>query len=87
MTSAGFVALVWRISWGVRGFIEAENRRAGVEGEIVKMLANFIAMQRETNEQVWTALQVQADRLNHWVERQLATDRGPENGPRSSPVS
>lgn len=73
MTSAGFVALVWRMSWGVRGFVEAERERARTEQEIARMLAGFIQAQRETNDQVWTAIQVQAARVNGLVEsRSLA---------------
>jgi hypothetical protein len=68
MTSAGSVALVWRVSWGVRGFVEAERERARTEQEIAKLLAGFIQAQRETNDQVWTAMQVQADRVNRLVE-------------------
>ena len=70
MTSAGFVALVWRLSWGVRGFVEAEFQRTRTEQEIAKMLGGFIEAQRETNDQVWTAMQVQADRVNRLVERE-----------------
>lgn len=70
MTSAGSVALVWRVSWGVRGFVDAERERARSEQEIAKMLAGFVQAQRETNDQVWTAMQVQADRVNRLVERE-----------------
>jgi hypothetical protein len=69
MTAAGFVALAWRVSWGVRGFVEAERARAETEQEIARMVAGFIQAQRETNDQVWTAIQVQSARLNGLVER------------------
>jgi predicted XRE-type DNA-binding protein len=74
MTSAGFVALVWRMSWAVRGFVEAERERAQTEQEIARMLAGFIQAQRETNDQVWTAIQVQASRVNGLVKREMTRD-------------
>jgi hypothetical protein len=70
MTAAGFIALAWRVSWGVRGFVEAERERARTEQEIARMLGGFIQAQRETNDQVWTAMQVQADRVNRLIERE-----------------
>lgn len=75
MTTAGFVALVWRVSWGVRGFVEAANKRADADAKLVEMLGSFIAVQRETNEQVWTAIQVNADRVNRLVERAATNEQ------------
>jgi hypothetical protein len=63
MTSAGFMALVWRVSWGVRGFVEAETRRAAAEEELTRMLGEFIATQREHNDSVESALNLHGARL------------------------
>ncbi len=69
MTASGFVALVWRMSWGVRGFVEAETRRAAAEEELTKMLGEFIAAQREHNDSVEAALNLHGARLRALEER------------------
>ncbi len=71
MGTAGFVTLVWRVSWGVRGFVETEQKRAEIENEIAELVRDFVATQRETNEQIWTAIQVQAERVNRLVEERV----------------
>jgi hypothetical protein len=69
MTSAGFLALVWRISWGVRGFVEAEQRRANVDQELVGMLKDFIQAQREHNDGMESAVSVVGARVTKLDER------------------
>ncbi len=74
MTAVGFVALVWRISWGVRGFVEAETRRAVAEEDLTRMLGEFVAAQREHNDSVESALNLHGARLRALEERAAQSD-------------
>ncbi len=74
MTATGFVGLAWRISWGVRGFVEAETRRAAAEEELTRMLGEFIATQREHNDSVESALNLHGARLRALEERAAQSD-------------
>ena len=56
MTALGFVALVWRVSWGVRSFAELEHQRAANEEKLLEMLSAFVESQRMMNESVETSL-------------------------------
>jgi hypothetical protein len=71
-TAAGFVVLVWRLSWTMQGFVATELQRSKYEERIVAILHEYIELQRSTNEQLWMAVQVQADRLNRSTERKIA---------------
>lgn len=69
MGCVGFLFMVWRISWAVSGFVGMQERRASTEQQIVNTLSDFVRKQTETNEELWDAVQVQADRLNRLVEK------------------
>ena len=69
MGCVGFLFMVWRISWAVSGFVNMQERRAGIEQQVVDSLSDFVKRQTETNEELWDAVQVQADRLNRLVEK------------------
>jgi hypothetical protein len=68
-SAAGFLALVWRLSWSLQGFVATELQRSRYEERIIAVLHDYIETQRSTNEQLWMAAQVQADRLNRWTEK------------------
>lgn len=70
-SAASFLVLVWRLSWSLQGYVATELQRAKYEERIVAMLHDYIQTQRQTNEQLWMALQVHADRLNRWREQDL----------------
>jgi len=72
-TAISFVLLVWRISLGMKGHAAAEHRRLKYQERVVTMLRDYIETQRHTNDQLWMALQVHADRLNRMrgEEREL----------------
>jgi hypothetical protein len=63
-TAISVVLLVWRISLGMKGHTAAEHRRLKQQERAVTMLRDYIDTQRHTNDQLWMALQVHADRLN-----------------------
>ncbi len=67
-SAAAFLILVWRLSWSLQGYVATELQRSKYEERIVAMLHDYIETQRQTNEQLWMALQVHADRLNRWRE-------------------
>ncbi len=69
MGCVGFLFMVWKISWAVSGFVNTQERRATTEQQIVNTLSDFVRKQTETNEELWDAVQVQADRLNRLIER------------------
>lgn len=69
MGCVGFLFMVWRISWAVSGFVNLQERRAASEERIVNTLSDFVRKQGQTNEELWDAVQVQADRLNRLMER------------------
>jgi hypothetical protein len=69
MGCVGFLFMVWRISWAVSGFVNMQERRAGTEQQMVNTLADFVKKQIETNDGLWDAVQVQADRLNRLIEK------------------
>jgi hypothetical protein len=64
-----FAVLVWRFSWGLEGHVAAQLRRLKYEEQVVAMLRDYIKTQRHTNDQLWMALQVHADRLNRCIEK------------------
>ncbi len=68
-TAVSFLVLVWRLSWGLQGFVATELQRSKYEERVVAMLHDYIETQRQTNEQLWMALQVNSDRLNRWTEK------------------
>ena len=72
-TAASFLLLVWRLSWGLQGYVATELQRSKYEERVVAMLHDFVETQRATNEQTWMALQVQADRLNRWTEKRISS--------------
>jgi len=63
-TAISFVLLVWRIAVVMKGHAAAEHRRLKYQERVVTMLRDYIETQRHTNDQLWMALQVHADRLN-----------------------
>jgi hypothetical protein len=69
MGSVGFLFMVWKVSWAVSGFVQTQERRAVIEEQIVNTLLDFVNKQGHTNEELWGAVQVQADRLNRIVEK------------------
>jgi hypothetical protein len=69
MGCIGFLFMVWRVSWAVSGFVHTQERRAAIEEQIVNTLLDFFSKQGHTNEELWDAVQVQADRLNRLVEK------------------
>lgn len=68
-TALSFLVLVWRLSWSMQGYVATELQRAKYEERIVAMLHDYIEVQRQTNEQLWMALEVSSDRLNRWAEK------------------
>ena len=68
-TAGAFLTLVWRLSSSVRDYVATEVQRAKYEERIVAMLEQHIETQRETNEQLWMALEINADRFNRWSEK------------------
>ncbi|HKS97132.1 MAG TPA: hypothetical protein VJV74_13495 [Terriglobia bacterium] len=70
-TALSFLVLVWRLSWSMQGFVATELQRAKYEERIVAMLHDYIDVQRQTNEQLWMALDVHSDRLNRWTEKRV----------------
>ncbi len=72
MGGAGFLFMVWRVSWAVSGFVSTQQQRAATEQQIVTALSEFVKNQRDTNEKLWDAVQVQADRLNRVVEDRVS---------------
>jgi hypothetical protein len=68
MGSAGFLFMVWKISWAVSGFVNMQDKRAAFERQMLSTLSDFVKKQSETNQELWDAMQVQADRLNRLVE-------------------
>ena len=71
-TAAGFLVLVWRLSWSMQGFVATQLQRSKYEERIIAILHEYIEMQRATNEELSMAVQVQADRLNRWTEKKIA---------------
>jgi len=69
MGCVGFLFMVWRVSWAVSGFVHTQERRAVIEEQIVNTLSDLVSKQGRTNEELWDAVQVQADRLNRLVEK------------------
>ena len=69
MGCVGFLFMVWRIGWAVSGFVHTQERRAAIDEQIVNTLLDFVSKQGHTNEKLWDAVQVQADRLNRLVEK------------------
>jgi len=69
MGCVGFLFMVWRVSWAVSGFVHTQERRAVIEEQIVNTLLELVSKQGHTNEELWDAVQVQADRLNRLVEK------------------
>jgi|GEM_PF-5683112 len=67
-TALSFLVLVTRLSWSMQGYVATELQRAKYEERIVAMLHDYIDVQRQTNEQLWMALQVNSDRINRWAE-------------------
>lgn len=47
--SLGFITLVWRVSWTLRGWVEMEEQRAKRSEEAVKIIGNFIETQKDAN--------------------------------------
>ncbi len=74
MGCAGFLFMVWKVSWAVSGFVNAQQQRAATEQHIVSAISEFVKNQRDTNEKLWDAVQIQADRLNRLVEKPLSEE-------------
>ena len=72
MGVAGFLFMVWKVSWAVSGFVGTQERRAETEQQIVNTLSDFVRKQGETNLELWDAVQLQADRLNRLIEKRPA---------------
>lgn len=65
------LAIVWKLSWAVRGWVESQKIRAENEGKMLSALNRLgnliesgLGEQRKTNEQMWAAVQVHSMRLN-----------------------
>ena len=72
LIAVGFLVLVWRLSWCLKGYVATELQRSRYEERIVAMLHDYIESQRTTNEQIWMSLQTHADRFNRWTARKVA---------------
>jgi len=70
LIAIGFLILVWRLSWCLKGYIATELQRSRYEERIVAMLHDYIESQHATNQQLWMSLQVHGDRLNRFTARQ-----------------
>ena len=66
-----FLAVGWRLSTALHAFVESQLQRGKTEEQVVNLFQEYIETNRQTQEQFWTALQVQADRLNRHLERKL----------------
>lgn len=66
-----FLAVGWRLSAALQAFVESQLQRGKTEEQVVNLFQEYIETNRQTQEQFWTALQVQADRLNRHLERKL----------------
>jgi hypothetical protein len=73
--AVGFLLLVWRISFAVQGYVATELQRSKYEERIIAMLHDYMETQKQTNEQLWMALEVHSDRLNRWTERRLMIEK------------
>ena len=69
LIAVGFLVLVWRLSWCLKGYIATELLRSKYEERVVAMLHDYIEGQRNTNEQLWMSMQVHADRFNRWTAK------------------
>ncbi len=70
-SAATFLFVGWRLSAALQGFVESQAQRGRTEEKVVTMFQEYIEVQRQTHEQFWMALQVQADRLNRHLERKM----------------
>jgi hypothetical protein len=76
--SLGFISVIWKISWALRGYVVTEQTRAETTQELVKLVREFMEdqrvanatqmegnkLQRETNDKLWMAVQVHGMRIN-----------------------
>jgi len=69
LIAGGFLVLVWRISWCLKGYVATELQRSRYEERIVAMLHDYIEGQHTTNEQIWSSMQVHADRINRLASK------------------
>lgn len=75
--SLGFVTLVWRVSWAIRGWVETEKQRAVTEDKIVAALNGFIASQSETNTRLSTTIRVLAQEVQD-IREEMGYERRTE---------
>ena len=80
--SIGFLAVVWKLAWATRGYVEAMKERAKNETKILVTLDSLVELQKqsleaqnrmiarahEMEEKMWTAIGVHTLRLNSMVE-------------------
>jgi hypothetical protein len=95
IVSLGVTALVWKLAWVMRGRVELENRRAQINENLVALVGEFMALQkvsieeqrranelqRETNTNLWGAIQVHGMRINRLSTKLGAPIMGDINVP------
>lgn len=62
--SLGFIAFVWRISWGVRGFVDAQKRSSDAVMKMAESFQLYFDRQASFNERFENALEVFGGRLS-----------------------
>lgn len=48
--SLGFVTLIWKISWTLRGWVANEEQRTKSQEAVVKIIGDFIETQKDAND-------------------------------------
>ena len=62
----GFLALVWKISWTLRGWVEAQQAHATVQGQMVEAIREFAETQKEANRHLQTGQELLTERLDRF---------------------
>jgi hypothetical protein len=64
-----FLAVGLRVSAALQAFVGSQLQQAKTAEKVADLCQEFLDQQRNTHEQMWLAIQVQADRLNRFLEK------------------
>lgn len=61
-----FMAIVWKISWAMRGWVAAQQAHAENQGKLVSIVGEFVETQKEANRHLQSSVEFVSQRLDRF---------------------
>lgn len=62
----GFLALIWKISWAIRGWVAMQQAHAEIQTKLVDAVSGYTETQKEANRHLQSSVEMVSQRLDRF---------------------